>query len=62
MPAGLRWFAEYQPFTPVIETVRGLLLGTAIGASAAVAAAWCAGITLVGYLWARRLYNRDPVR
>ena len=23
MPAGLRWFAEYQPFTPVIETLRG---------------------------------------
>jgi len=26
MPAGLRWFAEYQPFTPVIDTARGLLL------------------------------------
>jgi ABC-2 type transport system permease protein len=62
MPAGLRWFAEYQPFTPIIETVRGLLLGTAIGNSAAVAVAWCVGITLVGYLWSRELYNRDPVR
>ena len=31
MPAGLRWFAEYQPFTPIIETLRGLLLGTPIG-------------------------------
>jgi ABC-2 type transport system permease protein len=62
MPAGLRWFAEYQPFTPVIEAVRGLLLGTAIGGSAVIAVAWCAGITLVGYLWARRLYSRDPVR
>jgi ABC-2 type transport system permease protein len=61
MPAWLRWFAEYQPFTPVIETVRGLLLGTAIGDSAVIAVAWCAGITLVGYLWARKLYNRDPV-
>jgi ABC-2 type transport system permease protein len=62
MPVGLRWFAEYQPFTPIIETVRGLLLGTAIGNSAVVAVAWCLGITLVGYLWARKLYNRDPVR
>jgi ABC-2 type transport system permease protein len=61
MPTWLRWFAEYQPFTPVIETVRGLLLGTAIGNSAVIAVAWCAGITLVGYLWARKLYNRDPV-
>jgi ABC-2 type transport system permease protein len=60
MPTALRWFAEYQPFTPVIETVRGLLLGTAIGNSAVVAIAWCAGITLVGYLWSLKLYNRDP--
>jgi ABC-2 type transport system permease protein len=62
MPVGLRWFATYQPFTPVIDTVRGLLLGTAIGNSAVIAVAWCAAITLVSYLWAKRLYNRDPVR
>src|SRR6266511_1502527 len=62
MPVGLRWFAEYQPFTPVIETVRGLLLGAPIGSSAAIAIAWGAGVTLVGYLWAKKLYNRDPIR
>jgi ABC-2 type transport system permease protein len=62
MPTVLRWFAEYQPFTPIIETVRGLLLGTPIGNSAIIAVAWCAGITLVSYLWARRLYNRNPIR
>jgi ABC-2 type transport system permease protein len=62
MPAGLRWFAEYQPFTPIIETVRGLLMGTAIGSSAVIAVAWCAAITLVGYVWAKALYNRDPAR
>jgi ABC-2 type transport system permease protein len=62
MPTGLRWFAEYQPFTPMIDTVRGLLLGTAIGDSAIIALAWCAAITLGGYLWAKKLYNRDPVR
>ena len=61
MPAGLRWFAEYQPFTPMMDTVRGLLLGTAIGSSGAIALAWCAAITLVGYLWSRKLYNRDPI-
>ena len=60
MPTGLRWFSEYQPFTPAIETVRGLLLGTPIGNDAAIAIAWGVGITLVGYLWARKLYNRDP--
>jgi ABC-2 type transport system permease protein len=62
MPTALRWFAEYQPFTPIIETVRGLLLGTSIGDSAVLAVAWCAGITLVGYVWSRKLYSRDPVR
>jgi len=59
MPTGLRWFAEYQPFTPVIETIRGLLLGTGIGSSGIVAAAWSAGIALAGYLWAKKLYNRQ---
>jgi len=62
MPAGLRWFAEYQPFTPVIDTLRGLLLGTPIGNSAVLAVAWCVGLTLVGYLWARALFNRAPAR
>jgi ABC-2 type transport system permease protein len=61
MPEGLRWFAEYQPFTPVIDTLRGLLLGGAIGTHAVAAIAWSAGIALIGYLWARKLYARDPV-
>jgi ABC-2 type transport system permease protein len=62
MPAGVRWFAENQPFTSMIETMRGLLLGTPIGSSAIVAAVWCIAIALVGYLWARVAYNRDPIR
>jgi ABC-2 type transport system permease protein len=62
MPTGLRWFAEYQPFTPVIETLRGLLMGTPIGNGAFIAIAWCAAITLASYLWARWAFNRDPVR
>lgn len=62
MPAGLRWFAEYQPFTPIIETIRGLLLGTPIGHDAILAVAWCAAITIACFLWARHLYNRDPSR
>jgi len=62
MPRGIRWFAEYQPFTPIIETLRGLLLGTPIGNSAALAVAWCGGIILVSSLWARALFDRDPAR
>jgi ABC-2 type transport system permease protein len=60
MPAGLRWFANSQPFTPIIETLRGLLTGSPIGNSAVLTLIWCAGIGLVGYLWAKRLFNRDP--
>jgi ABC-2 type transport system permease protein len=62
MSSGVRWFAEHQPFTPVIDIVRGLLLGTPTGDSAVLAVAWCVGLTLLGYLWARVVYNRDPVR
>lgn len=62
MPAGIRWFAEYQPFTPVIDTLRGLLLGTPIGNSAILAVAWCCFLTLLGYLGAQAVYNRDPVK
>ncbi|MFJ5222811.1 ABC transporter permease [Streptomyces sp. NPDC088400] len=62
MPAGLRWFAENQPFTPVIETLRGLWLGTEIGSSAAIGLAWCAALSLVGYLWARRTFRTGAKR
>src|SRR5690348_14878324 len=58
MPAGLRQFAEYEPFTPVTQTVRGLLSGGPIGAHAIAAIPWCIGIALASYLWAIRLYNR----
>nr|WP_042186632.1 ABC transporter permease [Kibdelosporangium sp. MJ126-NF4]CEL17418.1 probable ABC drug resistance transporter, permease component [Kibdelosporangium sp. MJ126-NF4]CTQ91355.1 probable ABC drug resistance transporter, permease component [Kibdelosporangium sp. MJ126-NF4] len=62
MPAGLKWFAEYQPFTPFIESLRGLLMGTPIGNSAVLAVIWCAVIALGGYVWAKKLYNREPTR
>ena len=62
MPSGVRWFAEYQPFTPITQTLRGLLLWTPIGNNAIIAVAWCAAIALFAYLWARKLFSRDPVR
>jgi ABC-2 type transport system permease protein len=58
MPTALRWFAEYQPFTPIMETVRGVLLGTPIGNSAAIATAWCTGIAVLSYLWAKNTFNK----
>ncbi len=62
LPDPLRVFAQAQPFTPIIETLRGLLLGTPIGDSGLIAVAWCLGISLLGFLWARRLYDRIPSR
>src|SRR6202167_5550565 len=58
MGQGVRQFAEYQPFTPIIQSVRGLLAGTPSGGYAAAALAWCAGIALVGYLWSRTTFSR----
>jgi ABC-2 type transport system permease protein len=62
MPDPLRWFAQVQPFTPIIETLRGLLLGTSIGNNGLLAVAWCLAISTAGYLWSRRLYERLPNR
>jgi ABC-2 type transport system permease protein len=62
MPAGLRWFAEYQPFTPIIETLRGLLMDKPLGANAWLALGWCAVLALGGYLWSKRLFNREYSR
>ncbi|QLQ37729.1 ABC transporter permease [Micromonospora robiginosa] len=59
MPAGLRWFAEYQPFTPIIESLRALLMAEPLGDDGWIALGWCAAIALGGYLWSRRLFNRE---
>ncbi len=58
MGQGVRQFAEYQPFTPIIESLRGLLAGHPSGGYAAAALAWCAGIGIVGYWWARATFSK----
>lgn len=58
MGQGLRQFAEYQPFTPIIETLRGLLNGAPDTGDAIVAIAWCVGIALVGYLWSLSTFKK----
>ncbi|MFS8099323.1 ABC transporter permease [Lentzea alba] len=62
MPTVLRWFAEYQPFTPFIDALRGLLMGTPIGNSGYIALGWCAVIGFGGYLWSKKLFNRESTR
>jgi ABC-2 type transport system permease protein len=58
MGSGVRQFAEYQPFTPIIETLRGLLDGAPSSGDAIAAIAWCAGIAVVGYVWARAKFSQ----
>jgi len=58
MAPGVRQFAEYQPFTPVIETLRGLLTGNPPAGHAIAAVAWCAGFALVGYVWAVATFKK----
>jgi ABC-2 type transport system permease protein len=62
MPEWLQWFAQYQPFTPFIEAIRGLLLGTPLGWSPALAIGWCVVIVAAGYAWSMAIYERKSVR
>lgn len=58
MPAGVRWFAAHQPFTPVVECLRALLTGNPVGSTAYIAMAWCAAIALIGIVWAQAALTR----
>ncbi|WP_134655658.1 MULTISPECIES: ABC transporter permease [Streptomyces] len=60
MPGWFQPIAEYQPFTPAIETLRGLLLGTGIGHNGWLALGWCLALTALGYVWATSKFNSDP--
>ncbi|MCL7424142.1 ABC transporter permease [Streptomyces sp. NPDC052415] len=60
MPGWFQPVAEYQPFTPAIETLRGLLLGTEIGINGWLTLAWCTALTLLGYRWSTARFNADP--
>ncbi|WP_058041033.1 ABC transporter permease [Streptomyces roseifaciens] len=60
MPGWFQPIAEYQPFTPAIETLRGLLLGTEIGNNGWLAVAWCLALSALGYFWSKAVFNRDP--
>ncbi|WP_103508085.1 ABC transporter permease [Streptomyces sp. SM13] len=60
MPGWFRPIAEYQPFTPAIETLRGLLLGSEIGHNGWLAVAWSLGLVVLGYVWATAKFGQDP--
>ncbi|WP_307870853.1 ABC transporter permease [Micromonospora sp. C51] len=58
MPSWLRGFAEHQPVTPVIESLRGLLLDTPVGTAPTQAAAWCLGLLALAMLLSALLFPR----
>ncbi|MEV5006294.1 MULTISPECIES: ABC transporter permease [unclassified Streptomyces] len=58
MGTGVRQFAEYQPFTPIIETLRGLLAGNPSSGDAIAALAWCVGLAVLGYVWAVSAFRK----
>ncbi|MFF4102563.1 ABC transporter permease [Streptomyces sp. NPDC001903] len=60
MPGWFQPIAEYQPFTPAIETLRGLLLGTEIGINGWLALGWCLALSVLGYFWSKSVFDRDP--
>jgi ABC-2 type transport system permease protein len=58
MPSWLQGFAEHQPVTPVIETLRALLLGGPVGSHAWTALAWCAAILVLSLAASSALFRR----
>ncbi|MFJ9907721.1 ABC transporter permease [Streptomyces sp. NPDC101152] len=60
MPGWFQPIARYQPFTPAIETLRGLLLGTPVGSNGWLAVAWCVGLAVLGYFWSTAKFDKDP--
>jgi ABC-2 type transport system permease protein len=58
MPGPVRWFAENQPVTSIVNTIRDLLAGRAVGDDVWIALGWCLGIVVVAYGFAMVVYRR----
>jgi ABC-2 type transport system permease protein len=57
MPGPVRWFAEHQPVTPIVNTIRALFAGQPAGHDGWIAVAWCVGLLVVAYVLAMRTYR-----
>jgi ABC-2 type transport system permease protein len=62
LPVWLRGVAENQPITPIIETIRGLLMGTELGDSPVKALGWCALILVAAIVWAAVMFRAKAGR
>jgi ABC-2 type transport system permease protein len=58
MPGPVRWFAEHQPVTSIVDTLRNLYAEQPLGDEGWIAAGWCAGLLLVAYALAMTTYRR----
>jgi len=58
MPGPVRWFAEHQPVTPIVDTIRALFAGRAVAGQGWVAVGWCVGLLVVAYVLAVRTFRR----
>ena len=57
MPGPVRWFAEYQPVTSIVDTIRGLLAQQPVSSDIWVALAWCVGILIAAYVFSMAIYR-----
>jgi ABC-2 type transport system permease protein len=58
MPGPVRWFAENQPVTSIVNTIRDLFAGRPVGSDIWIALAWCVGILVIAYFFAMGIYRR----
>jgi ABC-2 type transport system permease protein len=58
MPGPVRWFAEYQPVTPIVNTIRDLFAQKPVNNDIWITLAWCLGILIIAYVFAMIAYRR----
>ena len=58
MPGAVRAFAENQPVTTIVNTIRDLLTQQPVGSDIWIALAWLVGILIVAYTFAMATYRR----
>ena len=58
MPTWIQALARHQPITPVVESLRGLLLGTPVGSNPWVALGWCSALVVAAGIASQRIFAR----
>ncbi len=58
MPGPVAWFAENQPVTAIVNSIRAVFAQQPIGTDIWIALAWCVGILVLAYVFATRIYRR----